>query len=146
MAVGRPLNVKEPSELLRMWDEYKVSIDQNPDVQQIATGKGVMKVEVKRPYLRTGFEAWVYRTYGFHVYQYFDNVDNAYEQFLGVVTHIRKECESDQVDGTLTGRYKAPNLVARLHGLTDKQEVKNTGTTVMLVENKPNEQNEPIKD
>jgi hypothetical protein len=35
---------------------------------------------------------------------------------------MRNEWESDQIDGSLTGRYKSPNLVARLNGLKEQSE------------------------
>lgn len=127
MPAGRPLNIQDPQELLQLWQEYKQSVDDNPDLQQVATGKGVMTIKVKRPYLRAGFEAFVYNKNGYHIYQYFDNQNNAYEQFLGVVTHIRSEWSNDQLEGALTGRYKAPNLVARLNGLADKAQQEISG-------------------
>lgn len=112
--------ISSPEELLQLWDEYKDSIDENPDVQEIATGKGVHEIRVKRPYQRKGFEAFVFRKLGHHVHQYIDNYENRYDSYLGVVTCMRSEWEEDQIEGTLTGRYKAPNLVARLNGLTEK--------------------------
>lgn len=112
--------IESPEILLSLWDEYKQSVDSQPDQQQIATGKGVFDIKVKRPYLRKGFEAFVFRKLGINVHQYIDNYQNAYADYLGVVTCMRNEWEEDQVEGTLTGRYKAPNLVARLNNLVEK--------------------------
>lgn len=123
--------ISTPEELLSLWDEYKATVDSKPDVQEIATGKGVHRIEVKRPYLRKGFEAYVYRKLGFNVHQYIDNWHNAYESYLGVVTCMRNEWEEDQIEGSLTGRYKAPNLVARLNGLVEK--VQEDGTKELTI-------------
>jgi len=114
--------IGSPEELLRYWDEYKKSIDESPDIQETATGKGVFTIRVRKPYQRKGFERFVFRKYGFNVHQYIDNWNNAYESYLGVVTCMRSEWEEDQIEGTLTGRYKAPNLVARLNGLVEKSQ------------------------
>ena len=114
--------IETPEKLLAMWDEYKEYVDSSPDKIQKATNNGVQTEMVRKPYLRQGFEAFVYRKYGFNVCQYLDNQDNAYTDYLGVITCMRREWENDQISGTLTGRYKAPNLTARLNGLTDKQE------------------------
>jgi hypothetical protein len=119
--------IKTPEDLLQAWEDYKKSVDSNPDVQQIATAKGVQDVRVKKPYQRKGFETYFYKIFGHHVKQYIDNYEDAYESYLGVVTHMRNEWESDQIEGSLTGRYKAPNLVARLNGLVDKKETEIKG-------------------
>ena len=125
--MGKRKYIETPERLLEMWDEYKSSLES--DKVEQATSKGdVVTVSVKKPLLRQGFEAFVYRNYGFLVKQYLDNQDGLYDDYMGVITCIRQEWESDQVSGTLTGRYKAPNLTARLNGLTDKKELEHKGT------------------
>jgi hypothetical protein len=114
--------IPTPEDLLRIWNEYKLHLDANPDFQEVATAKEVQRIAVKKPYQRQGFEAFVFNKYGFHVYQYIDNLGGAYEAYLGIVTHMRNEWQGDQIEGSLTGRYKSPNLVARLNGLTEKTE------------------------
>jgi hypothetical protein len=124
--------VDTPENLLKLWDEYKSYIDSSPDVQEIATGKGVHSISVKKPYLRQGFESYVYRKHGFHIHQYIDNYGEQYNSYLGVVTCIRGEWQQDQIEGTLTGRYKAPNLVARINGLSDAQKQEQSGTVNVI--------------
>lgn len=134
MPAGRPRNIDSPETMLKLWEAYKAEVDAKPDIQQIATGKGVFDIKVKRPYLRQGFQAYCFRNgYGV-IEQYIKNQDNLYAEFIPVVTHIRSEWEGDQIEGSLTGRYKAPNLVARLNGLTDKQETENKGIQKIIVE------------
>lgn len=111
--------IGSPDILLEWWNEYKKSVDEDLEHIEEVTAKGVMTRTVKKPYLRQGFEAWCFRHKGLIIHQYIDNYNNTYEEFLGVVTCMRKEWENDQIVGTLTGRYKAPNLVARLNGLTE---------------------------
>lgn len=120
--MGNRINLT-PDELIDEWDLYKMQIDNDPDIIQVATPKGVIETEVKKPYTRQGFFSFVYRKYNFHIHQYFDNYKNAYDSYLGVVTCIRSEWENDQISGTITGKYKAPNLVARLNGISDKKEL-----------------------
>jgi hypothetical protein len=109
-----------PKELSELWEGFKGTIGY--DLIEVATGKGVQTIKVKKPLLRQEFEAYVYRVKGHHVHQYIDNYKGDYDEYLGIVTHMRNEWQSDQISGTLTGRYKSPNLVARINGLTDKQE------------------------
>jgi hypothetical protein len=119
--------IESPEKLWQMWEEYKKEIDSAPDIEEVVTAKGdIVHKAIKKPYLRVGFEAYVFRAYGFHVKQYLENQDKLYDSYMGVVTHIRNEYENDQLSGTLTGRYKAPNLIARMHGLVEKTENQNT--------------------
>jgi hypothetical protein len=125
--MGATKLIPTPEDMLSLWDEYKKHIDSKPDEIQRATNQGIQTEKVKRPYTRMGFQAYVYRQRGHHVSQYIDNNDNAYSEFLGVITCMRNEWEDDQVSGSLTGRYKAPNLVARLNGLTETTKTELTG-------------------
>lgn len=112
-----------PDDIANLWEEYKKEIDANPDQIQKATNKGVQIEKVKKPYLQSGFYAYVYRTKGHHVHQYFDNYKGAYDDYLGITTHINNEWRADHIEGTYTGRYKAQTLTARLGGYADKSEV-----------------------
>lgn len=128
MKVGRPRNMKDPEELLNMWDEYKAHIDTHLDKEQVVTVKGdIVEKKVKKPYLKSGFESFVFRKYKMSIKDY---LSNKYEEFSDVVTCIRNEWEEDQVSGTITGKYKAPNLVARLNGLADNTNNKNENTNI----------------
>lgn len=128
--------IKTPNDLLSMWEEYKEKLIQNPDTQEIATPRGVVEIKVKKPLIIKGFYSFVYKTYKHHVHQYFENTGNAYSDYLGVVTYIRDEAEDDQVSGSLTGRYKSPNLVARINGYADKSNVNLTQEQPLFPDNK----------
>ncbi len=41
-----------PDELLQLWREYKKYTDENPDIQEVATNKGIQEIKVKKPYQR----------------------------------------------------------------------------------------------
>ena len=121
--------MKTPDILLSYWDSYKEHIDKHPDYENVVTPKGeVVKKETKKPYLKQGFEAFVYRKHGFTIKDY---LSGKYPEFSDVVTCIRKEWEDDQISGSLTGKYKAPNLVARLNGLVEQ-----VNQEVIVTENK----------
>lgn len=128
--VGRPRNLNDPQELLDLWEEYKTYINTNPDKEEIVTVKGdIVEKRTKKPYLRQGFISFVFRKLGVIIKDY---LDNQYVEYSEVVTHIRSEWEEDQISGTITGKYKAPNLVARLNGLTEKTENKNENTNIEI--------------
>ena len=107
-----------------LWENYKAWVDSDPDKEEVVTVKGEIAIrKIKRPYLQSGFYAYVYKTKGMHIHQYFDNEKGNYDDYLGICTHVKNEWQTDQISGTLTGRYKAPNLTARINGITDKQSI-----------------------
>ena len=82
--MGKHKYIETPEKLLSMWDEYKAHVDSTPDKIEQATPKGdIVSLKVKKPYLRSGFEAFVYRKYGFHVCQYID------KERMGVRPNLR---------------------------------------------------------
>jgi hypothetical protein len=112
--------MNNPKELMELWEQYKSLIDSNPDRIEQATPKGdIVELRVRKPYLKQGFNAFVFKLKGYSIKDY---LDNKYDEFSDVVTCIRNEWEDDQISGSLTGRYKAPNLVARLNGLKEQTE------------------------
>jgi hypothetical protein len=118
-----------PEELLSLWDEYKAQV--GCDTIEQATPKGdIVQLNIQKPLLRSGFEAFVFRKLGISVHSYLDNDKGLYADYSRVVACIRKEWETDQVSGTLTGKYKAPNLTARLNGLTEKTDVTTNGKEI----------------
>jgi hypothetical protein len=124
--------IETPEDLKKMWDDYKAEAQKIYDLLPVANNKTgeVLYLPVQKPITRWGFEAWVFDTYGFGVKQYLDNQDKAYNAYLGVTTHIRNEWTHDHVSGTMTGKYKAPNLTARVTGVTDTVDVTSNGQSI----------------
>ena len=126
--VGCPLNVKTPEDMLNLWIEYKTNVKANPKKVMDYVGKDAELVyrEKERPLTQVGFEAFVYEKHGYHIHQYFTNLNNAYEQFLPICSHIRNQRASDQIDGGMTGIYNA-SITQRLNGLVEKTDVTSDG-------------------
>ena len=145
MGAGHPRNFETPEILLSVWDDYKKEVDSDLEVEVVVTGKGdLVERKIKKPYLRSGFEAYCFRVYRCLVAQYIDNNAGLYEEYIGVVTCMRKEWETDQVTGTMTGRYKSPNLTARLNGIKDATDVTTNGKDVnagIIVQSKEDKDN-----
>jgi hypothetical protein len=123
--------IKDPNTLLELWEEYKKTVGFD-EIEQ-ATAKGeIVTLKVKNPYLRSGFEAFAFRKLGHGIDQYLDNQLGNYSDYLGVVTCIRREWETDQVSGTMTGKYKAQTLTARLNGIKDSVDTNNVHSVKLL--------------
>lgn len=52
---------------------------------------------------------------------YIENPNELYNDFRGIVTHMRKEAKADRFDGAAVGQFKE-GLISRLDGYADKQE------------------------
>jgi hypothetical protein len=130
--VAKHKYIETPEDLLRMWNEYKDYRLKLYDALPVANNKTgeVLYLPVQKPLTRWSFEAYVFNTYGHHVKQYLDNQDNSYTAYLGVTTHIRNEWTDDHVSGTMTGKYKAPNLTARVASIGDKQDITTNGENI----------------
>ena len=124
--------IKSPEQFLEIWDEYVKDRLQQYDLLPVANNKTgeVLYLPAQKPITRKSFQVFVRKNYGYHIHQYIDNKDKAYNEYVGVITHARDEWEDDQVSGTLTGKYKAPNLTARMLGIGDKQDVTSNGESL----------------
>lgn len=121
---------KKPEELLKAYEEYKESLEQEklkwPIVKYVGKD-GIKEIDYpKLPLTLDGFYVFCFKKYG-NIEQYFRNKDGYYGEFVGITTHIRKEIRQDQITGGLLGNYNS-NLTARLNGLSDKSE--NSSMTV----------------
>ena len=114
-----------PDELADFWEEYKQWVESNPIRIQDFVGKdGVEVFRLRqRPLLQMRFYTWVRAEKGMCVRQYFDNSKGAYDSYLAIVTRVREEWQSDQIEGGMVGIYNQ-QLTAKLNGLIDKQETK----------------------
>jgi len=121
--VGRPRNVETPEEMYKLFKEYKTYVKDNPRYKYTLNQRsGEMVAEpLEVPLSIDGFEVYIYQKKGFFIAQYFKNTDNAYEEFLPIITYIKTEIRTDQISGGLVGQYNA-NLTARLNNLTEKTE------------------------
>lgn len=129
----RPRNLNNPKELLDLWEEYKTYINDNPYKDEVVTIKGdIVEKKFKRPLLRQGFISFVFNKLGFVIKDY---LDGKYEEYSEVATYIRGEWEENQIGGTMSGIFKAPNLTARLNGLVEKTENKNENTNIEVKAN-----------
>lgn len=75
----------------------------------------------ERPYTITGLLFYIGASYGYWT----EAKKNSSEDFLNIMARIEQVIQTQQFEGALVGAY-SHNLVARLNGLSDKQEVNST--------------------
>ena len=112
---GRPRLFTDPTQLLDLWQKYLAWNDANP--MEMTNERG--KYEIERPLsllrfcLFAGIEKW----------QDFRDDYKVIDGFGEIISHIEGYVRNQQIEGAMIGKYKE-NLVARLNGISDKQEIK----------------------
>lgn len=118
---GRELIFKTSEELLEKAYKYFNWCEENPWIKNEAIKSGIgagqiVGIPTSRPYTIVGF--CVYCGISEDTFALYSKRND----FIGVVTHIREVIRQNQLEGACVGAY-SPNIVARLLGLADKQEL-----------------------
>lgn len=119
---GKPKD-HTPGDIWNMWVEFVIWAKATPKIVHQATAGKVVQIPVERPLVLTEFFTWVDATYNKTIHQYFDNIDNVYKDYVGIVTRIENHRDSDVTVGALSGIYNS-SISARILGLADKKELK----------------------
>ena len=125
---GHGKYIKDPKTILEWFHEYVEWCKNNPIKHEDYVGKDAQRVmrEKIRPVTMAGFEVFCYDK-GCTISNYFDNTNGSYEDYYAICTRIKKAIRQHQLEGGLTGLYNA-SITQRLNGLTEKQEIQQTGT------------------
>lgn len=142
---GRELIYSTPNDLLEKAYGYFKWCDKTPLKRRELVKGGSMSgnivdIKMDRPYTLVGMCVYLgisKRT--------FDNYEER-EDYLPIATHIREVIQQNQIEGAVVGNYNA-NIVARLLGLTDKQEVETKGgVTINVTSQKTKDSLEKLQD
>jgi hypothetical protein len=133
MAGGNRL-FKTPDDLFKVFTQYKRDVEKQRSkwekVQYVGKEGSRVTDGQKVPLTFQGFKRFCWDTNVGHVEQYFAKPDE-YPLFVDVCARIKNEIAEDLITGGLLQFYH-PMIVARLNGLTDKQEVHATGSMKIL--------------
>lgn len=120
--VGRPKAIPSPEDLWARFVEYRTATKESPILVLDFVGKDGMSVNrtKERPLTIEGFENYCEEYYSIgHIQQYLENREGRYQEFVSILSRIRKVIRQDQIEGGMAGIYH-PNLTARIQGLSDK--------------------------
>lgn len=126
--MGRYKLIETPERLLEMFNEYKEFTKSNPRYkhQLCQRTAEMVKEPLEVPLTMEGFDIYCFEKHNVTIQNYFENKHNAYEDFYGVCTHIKKMIRNDQIQGGLVGQYN-PSITQRLNGLVEKSQVEQDG-------------------
>lgn len=123
--VGRP-RAYTPEALEATFEEYVEWAKKHPlSINKVSAGE-IIAIPTERPLTLVGFCVFA------------DIVENTFreyerqEEFLSVTTRARTAFANSQIEGALIGAYN-PNIVARLQGLADRQDVTTNGKDIQQV-------------
>ena len=114
--------IETPEKMWELFEAYKTEVKSNPRIKVEYVGKDgdTKHTPIERPLTIEGFKTFCAYKVG-QIDHYWYNTDNAYEEFLSIITRIREEIRAEQIDGAMVNHYNS-NITARLNGLTDKKE------------------------
>lgn len=126
----KPKYIETPEKMWELFKEYMDSLE--PRAIEKATPKGVVVEMHQTPLTMDGFEVYCFDK-GFTVEHYFRNTNDAYNDYCGICSHIKKVIRKDQIEGGMVGQYN-PSITQRLNGLTEKTDVTTGGERIGKIE------------
>ena len=116
---------KKPEELGRVWEEYKEDMDKEAlkwtKVQYVGKDGERVTDNPPMPYDMDGFAAWHKNKYNKVIHQYIENQNGLYDDFVGIVTHMKTERNANIKTGVLLGFFNA-SMGNRIVGLAERNE------------------------
>jgi DNA-packaging protein gp3 len=126
--------IQTPEVLMELFAEYRVWVKKKPfKIKDWVGGMGKEVVrEKERPLTLEGFENYcfdkgVIKNLG----HYFSNLNNQYEDYLAICSHIRKIIREEQISGGMAGIYN-PSITQRLNSLVEKTENKHEVNEIVI--------------
>jgi DNA polymerase II small subunit/DNA polymerase delta subunit B len=122
--MGKHKYIETPEKLYELWQECKNEIDNNPIKVHDYVGKDAEEVYRlrQRPYTYEAFKVFCKRI-GLTINHYFENSENAYNDYRDICRAIKDEIRLNQIEGGMVGIYN-PSITQRLNGLVEKTETK----------------------
>jgi hypothetical protein len=126
---GAPRNIKSVEHMMQLFDGYVNSIVPRVKIEYVGKDGERVETPLKTPLTFEGFKDYCYDVVG-TVEQYFTNQDKAYEEYLGICSHIKNKIRRDQIEGGMVGQYN-PSITQRLNNL--KESIEQTVTTTNIL-------------
>lgn len=119
--------LQTPEELLDLWNEFKEwKKNQTRPVPTLNPKSGEIVYMLHLPPITLdAFMVWTVNKKGWGVGSmdnYIENPNGVYDDFRGVVSHMRREAKTDRLDGAAVGQFKE-GLISRFDGYSDRQEI-----------------------
>lgn len=124
--MAKPKYIETPEKLWEYFEAYVKHESEHPMYKREYVGKEGEPVDtaLQVPITFEGFECYLAdKDYISDLGQYSANRDNAYKEYVPIITRIRNNCFSQNFKGAAVGLFNA-NLIAKKLGLVEK--VQNT--------------------
>lgn len=129
---GRPRRIKSPEEMEDLFIEYKTWASQNPWIKKDFVKSGeyagqIIDLPIERALTEWGFAVYIGLARS-HLIEY-----GKRPEFRDTYSRIKDEMTEQRVSGGLACVYNA-NLVARIDGITEKNDLTVTGKVIIDIE------------
>ena len=117
--------IETPEKMWELFEAYIKETKDNPIKKHVFVGKdgNSENEKLERPLTMEGFSVYLFKNGVIaDIWQYFSNLNNAYNDYLGICRVIKETIRTDQIEGGMSGIYN-PSITQRLNGLTDKSEM-----------------------
>jgi hypothetical protein len=124
--MGKHKYIETPEKMWEYFMAYKEQVKSHPILKHDFVGGAGKEIQRKleKPLTMEGFNNYLFMN-GIcdHAKNYFGNVDNKYNDYLSICSHIREIIRQDQIEGGMAGIYN-PSITQRLNNLVEKNETK----------------------
>ena len=125
MPRGKKKYIETPQKLYDLFLKYVDDTKSSPKHENVLVHKTgeIHLVPKERPLTWWGFENWLNRKGVIcNLSSYEHNENKSYDEYLPIITRIKREIYEDKYDGATAGLYQH-NIIARDLGLVDKKQV-----------------------
>lgn len=130
--MGKNKYIESPDKLLELFEAYKKETKSTPRKKMLFVGKdGRPEYELlETPLTFEGFSIYCFNNVGSNKH-YFENRDNAYNDYVPICTYIKEVIRRDQIEGGMVGQYN-PSITQRLNGLKEQTDTTTTHNISIL--------------
>ena len=121
--------IETPEKLWKLFLDYIEHERSNPmyKVEYVGKDSNQVKTPLETPITFEGFECYLQDQNIINdLGNYSSNLNNAYEQYLPIITRVKQNCFVHNFKGASVGLFNA-NIIARKLGLVDKKETEVKG-------------------
>ena len=130
--MGKNKYIETPLKLLELFEQYVKHTKQNPRVENVLyqkTGE-IIAIPRETPLSWIGFENWLFKNDIItHLSSYEHNENQAYTEYLPIISRIKGFIYQDKVEGASVGIFNA-SIIARELGLKENTDITSGGEKV----------------
>lgn len=119
--MGKHKHIETPEEFWLLYEDYVNELRDNPRIQSVANYGKITEIPHERPQTLKGFQNFT-RMQGKSSLHYFNNTDNAYNEYIEVCMQVKLSIEAEMLELALIGMIKE-GMVSKILGINEPLKV-----------------------